>query len=547
MGRMVWCLIALLPLSLCAPLAANAQDGGACVRPAAGGTVKPPPDQRSHNGILDVALSYKSSVDKVGRTLFCFVTPHGSESPTLRVKPGDTINISLTNAVGAPAGGPSEVESSSSKRCGAGAMTLSSVNMHFHGVNTSPRCHSDEVIHTLINSGQTFAYAIHIPKDEPPGLYWYHPHVHGISSSVVQGGATGAIVVEGLENIQPAVSGLPERLLVLRDQQLGVPPGHRSNQQPVPNWDISVNYIPVSYPAYAPAVIRMNRGTRELWRVVNAGANTILDLQLRYDGKAQPLQIVALDGVPTGSQDGTQTGSIVTRRDILLPPAARAEFIVTGPATAVTSAMFVTRAIAGGPASDSNPARPLAVVESASAPVVLPRMPERSGPPNPQRFKGLLQATVTAKRVLYFSETSGDTAHDAHRAPDEVGHFFITVKGQTPETFDPNVPPAIVTYRGAVEDWTIQNRSTEVHEFHMHQIHFLLLEVDGVPVPPKDQQFYDTYQVGYWSGKGRPYPSIKVRMDFRGAVTGDFVYHCHILDHEDAGMMAIIRVKARPH
>jgi FtsP/CotA-like multicopper oxidase with cupredoxin domain len=94
-----------------------------------------------------------------------------------------------------------------------------------------------------------------------------------------------------------------------------------------------------------------------------------------------------------------------------------------------------------------------------------------------------------------------------------------------------------------VEDWIIQNRTFEVHEFHIHQIHFLLLEENGKPVPKEKRQWYDTYQVGYWDGKSRNYPYIKVRMDFRGAVVGDFVYHCHILDHEDGGMMAIIRVK----
>ncbi len=95
-----------------------------------------------------------------------------------------------------------------------------------------------------------------------------------------------------------------------------------------------------------------------------------------------------------------------------------------------------------------------------------------------------------------------------------------------------------------MEDWTIENHAPEVHEFHMHQIHFLLLAVNGVPAPPEQRQFYDTYQVGYWDQTG-PYPSIKVRMDFRGPVVGDFVYHCHILQHEDAGMMAIIRVQPK--
>ena len=95
-----------------------------------------------------------------------------------------------------------------------------------------------------------------------------------------------------------------------------------------------------------------------------------------------------------------------------------------------------------------------------------------------------------------------------------------------------------------MEEWTIENRTLEVHEFHMHQIHFLVQAVNGVRIPREKQQFYDTFQVPYWDGVG-PYPNIKVLMDFRGPTIGDFVYHCHILEHEDAGMMAIIRVKPK--
>src|SRR4029078_3916347 len=88
------------------------------------------------------------------------------------------------------------------------------------------------------------------------------------------------------------------------------------------------------------------------------------------------------------------------------------------------------------------------------------------------------------------------------------------------------------------------NRSNENHEFHIHQIHFLLMERNGKPVTAAERQILDTVDLPYWSGTG-PYPSIKVRMDFRGPDIGDFVYHCHILDHEDGGMMAIIRVLPR--
>ena len=524
-------------------------DGGVCPRPAAGSEVAPPPDLYSENGVLKLAFTYYTSVDDYNRTLFCFDTLEGLESPTLHVNPGDKIEITLTNMVPEVPGAPSEAVSGDGTTCGDPVMTLTSVNMHFHGTNTPPTCRSDEVIHTLVNSGQTFTYVIKIPKDEPPGLYWYHPHVHGLSSAAVEGGASGLIEVEGIANLQPAVAGLPERYLVIRDQAVAevAPPPLGTRAPPLPSWDVSLNYVPVSYPVYKPSIIKMQAGTQEFWRVVNASANTIIDLQVSYDGVAQPLQIVAFDGVVAGSQDGSRQGTIVTQHDILLPPAARAEFIIVAPSAGVKVAKLATLAIDGGPAADSNPARPLARIVATSAPDNLPKAAARTGPPNRQRFESLAAAKVTAKRKLYFSEyfvESRQPPNNRKQKDSEHVNFFITVVGQREKLFDPNNPPAITTTRGAVEEWTIQNRTQEVHEFHIHQIHFLVQAINGVPIPTDQQQFYDTFQVPYWSGVG-PYPSIKVKMDFRGPTVGDFVYHCHILEHEDAGMMAIIRVLPR--
>jgi FtsP/CotA-like multicopper oxidase with cupredoxin domain len=106
--------------------------------------------------------------------------------------------------------------------------------------------------------------------------------------------------------------------------------------------------------------------------------------------------------------------------------------------------------------------------------------------------------------------------------------------------FNPALPPAIVTNVGAVEDWTIENHSSEEHAFHMHQIHFLVMEINRKALDPPVMQ--DTVLIPYWDGKS-PYPSVKVRMDFRDPeIAGTFVYHCHVLDHEDGGMMAEIQV-----
>jgi FtsP/CotA-like multicopper oxidase with cupredoxin domain len=103
--------------------------------------------------------------------------------------------------------------------------------------------------------------------------------------------------------------------------------------------------------------------------------------------------------------------------------------------------------------------------------------------------------------------------------------------------------PQIVVRQGDVEDWIIENRSTELHDFHIHQLHFLLLESSGVPV--NEPFLRDTVNVPYYNGRTLQYPSVRLRMDFRDPNTvGTFLYHCHLLDHEDGGMMALIRVES---
>ncbi len=516
-----------------------AQGSSSCPRFPVGSSITAPPDLFSERGVLRVNFTYQTTVDQNGNTLFCFMTENGSESPTLHVRPGDRLLIDLTNAIPAAAFSTPmaampgmTVSGRASSTCGAVTMTASSVNIHYHGTNTAPTCHQDEVIRTLVNSGETFQYDVQFPFDEPPGLYWYHPHIHGISEAAVQGGASGALIVEGIQNVNPELSGLPQQLLIIRDNPV---PGNPAPGGSIPSWDLSLNYIPVPSPAFTPAVIQMKPLERRFWRILNASADTIVDLQVQYDGTPEPLQVIALDGVPTGSQDGASRGRSITATDILLAPAARAEFIVTGPASSVQSATLMTLNVDTGPDGDNDPTRPIATIKASdTAPEPLLTVPYPSELPHKQRFAELDRERPTARRKLYFSEVLSDPSD-----PNSPTNFFITVDGQTPTLFSPDNPPAIVTTQGSVEDWTIENRSLENHEFHIHQIHFLLLDQNGVPV--SNGQFLDMLQVPYWSGSG-PYPSVKVRMDFRGPLIGDFVYHCHILGHEDNGMMAIIRV-----
>jgi FtsP/CotA-like multicopper oxidase with cupredoxin domain len=520
------------------------QSGVACPRFAVGSAIAEPPNIFSQGGVLQLAFSYQTRLDPSGNALYCYTTTSGVQSPTLRVHPGDRLKITLQNALPAPPasampGMPGmNAPGTAAETCGSGVMNDASINIHYHGTNTPPLCHQDEVIRTLVNAGETFDYDLQVPPDEPPGLYWYHPHVHGISEAAVQGGASGALIVEGIENVNPIVAGLPQRVLVIRDNPV---PANAAPGGDPPAWDVSLNYVPIPAPGYTPAIIPMHPSEKQFWRVLNASADTIIDLRLQFDGVAQTLNVVALDGVPTGSQDATGPGSTLPMTDILLAPAARAEFVVTGPSAGVRNAELMTLNINTGPNGDYDPTRPLARIQTSANAAEPPlTVPAVSGPPPAERFAGLASATPTAERRLYFSEVLQDPNNPAGPT-----NFYITVDGQKPVLFNPGDPPAIVTTQGAVEDWTIENRAEENHEFHIHQIHFLLLERNGVPAPPADAQYFDTIQVPFWPGTGG-YPSVKVRMDFRGPTVGDFVYHCHILGHEDAGMMAIIRVNPAP-
>ena len=535
--------LALQGLSLLALLPVGALAQSPCERFPQGSVVQEPENLYSKDGVLKVDFTYQTSQDDYGKTLYCFVNSDGAQSPTLHVRPGDTLVLTLTNLVPEGTGKMPEMPGMDMSRageggCGAMNMTDASVNLHYHGTNTPPVCHQDEVIRTIINSGQTFRYEVHFPKNEPPGLYWYHPHIHGISTAAVQGGATGVLIVDGIENVNPIVAGLPQRVIVVRDNQpVNPPPAHQPRgSKPADDdaaADLSVNYIPTGGPAFIPALFEMKPGEKQFWRIANSAAVSILDLHLTYDGVDQPLEIVALDGVPLGSQNGSGKPKTLTPTHLLIPPAGRAEIIVSGPGPEVKVAGLATALVDTGPGGDPDPARPLFDIvqtESGSSLRNVTTVPASSGPPPPQRFHDLDKAIPTANRKLYFSE--------------DDQYFYITVDGQTPRPYSPDAPPAITTTQGSTEDWVIENRSNENHEFHIHQIHFLLMERNGKPVGPKQAQILDTVDLPYWSGTG-PYPSIKVRMDFRGPDIGDFVYHCHILDHEDGGMMAIIRVLPR--
>jgi FtsP/CotA-like multicopper oxidase with cupredoxin domain len=548
-------------------LAAQQTPKNECPRPPAGSTVSEPEDLRSRNGVLRVELTVHNSTEADGSTRYCYIDADGHESPNLRVQPGDLVVINLkndlTDSKGKAAPGSRLHNHASPKGsadpCTSGLMTPTSTNLHFHGLTIPPTCHQDDVLKTSIQPGDPpFQYEFRIPANEPPGLYWYHPHIHGFSKEQVLGGASGALIVEGIERADRAVAGLQERILIIRDQNLLNPNAPPSKSEPVvprmlvehdgdaantgtgfgkPAKDLSINFVPVPYPNYQPAAIEMRPGTQQLWRVLNASAITYLNLEVLFQRTPQPLGLVALDGVPL-NQNGGPRDFVDWQTHLGVPPGARVEFIVKGPPAGV-SGLLVTRSVDTGPGGENDPNRALATITASDqAPELRSTLTASSEPLPPSSEAWLGTVAPVRTRRLYFSEKLLDP-----NDPNSATEFYITVDGQTPMPFDPNSGiPNIIAQQGTVEDWIIENRSNELHAFHIHQLHFMLLDYLGRPV--NEPFLRDTVNVPYYDGRALEYPSVKLRMDFRDPnIVGTFVYHCHLLEHEDGGMMGTIRVE----
>jgi FtsP/CotA-like multicopper oxidase with cupredoxin domain len=508
-----------------------------CARYASGSTISDPPILQSQNGVLEVTIGFYTVTDSQGLVRYCYVTDSGTEAPTLVVNQGDNLIIHFQNDLAAATGSNahhsragmkmdlSNTSTTSNSPACNGAMGTNVTNIHFHGTNIAPVCGQDEVVHTLVQPGESFDYNVTIPTTEPLGLYWYHPHPHGISEGQVQGGATGVLIVQGIQDVFPALAGMPTRTLVIRDQLL---PTSEANDANIPAWDLSLNYVPVPYPSYTPAVIATVPAEQEFWRVVNSAADTILNLQYVVNGTPQAMQVYAIDGYPLSS------GSSSSMTTLQMGPGARAEFVLMTPNVGDT-AQLITQYQNTGPDGDFDPARPMANIVSQSNAQAPAQVPPQSGTVNTTLFTSLAGLTPAAQRNLYFSEVLQNPAD-----PNSPTNFYITQEGQTPTLFTMDQSPNIVVHAGTVEDWTIENRAGEDHIFHVHQLHFQIMAIDGQPV--NDPALRDTWDIPYWSGSGA-YHNITARMDFSDPnVVGTFVYHCHILEHEDGGMMGEIQI-----
>src|SRR5438445_6993349 len=297
-----------------------------------------PPQVRAKNHVVSLTLH---AVNENGRDAFAFNGT--SVAPVIRASPGDVLKITYIN----------DLPTKAPETCAVNPC-MDMTNLHFHGLTVSPNSPQDDVLGMMAKPGQVLHYSVQIPRDHPPGLFWYHTHPHGESHRQVLDGMSGAIVIEGMERYVPEVRRLRERVLVVRGRSIEHDPqaADLSRQVEIPSKGCGgeaekVEEIFTVNSAVRPR-IEIAPKERQFWRIVNASADRYLDLQI--DG--QTFEIVALDGMPLAYHEPESPKR--TTNDLLVAPAGRLEAIVTGPPVG-THAALRTRCVDTGPVGDPNP------------------------------------------------------------------------------------------------------------------------------------------------------------------------------------------------
>ena len=224
-----------------------------------------PSELHSVSGFLDATITAAPGPVQLGDRIFPGMLYNGSYvPPTLRACLGDTLRIA------------------------------------FH--NVSPRGNSDNVF-VHVHPGETFQYEVRIPASgrQGPGLFWYHPHAHGYVNDQILGGMSGALVVDGIEELYPLLLGLPERFLLIKHAKL-------ADDSEIVSINGQIN----------PS-IAMRPGEMQFWRIAHIGAS----LFIKFSIEGMPLYVMGTDGHPL-----SQPRKI---SEFLIGPGERIEAIAVGP------------------------------------------------------------------------------------------------------------------------------------------------------------------------------------------------------------------------
>lgn len=420
-------------------------------------------------------------------------------------------------------------------------------NVHTHGLHVSPSGKSDNVFlevwpknDPLMPSGPThfdheLTYRYQLPKDHAPGTHWYHAHRHGSTAYNVQQGQFGSLIVREPPD-QRILPGVTDITLMLAEALHREPEteGPRPVGADLPDPLFTINGVHLPTIAMRPREIQR-------WRLVSASGTRNGYQPLLFHGGFR-LWLVAWDGI-------TLTGPprpVDPHGGLVLAPGNRADILIQAPASPTLEGRLLRASSAvfascdepgqGFPNPRNNAEVELARIAVSGSAATPPALPLRLPASRSAYLRPISDAEVarTPKRTVQFLVDGPRGTPDRFQIgyrDDQGGRF-----GPAPydHHFDIEVP------RGNVEEWTIENLAEQDHPYHIHVNPFQIVEIrhaDGTVerIAPERRIWADTVNVprrGY----------VKVRSRFAKEFPGRFVLHCHILNHEDQGMMMNVRV-----
>lgn len=446
---------------------------------------------RSSGGRLNIDLVAEHTIVDIEGTKVTAMTYNGTlPGPTWMAKPGDKITVNFTNKLG------------------------ETTNLHTHGFHVSPEGNSDNVL-LEIKDGETFTYEYQLAADHPSGTFWYHPHHHGHAADQVFAGLYGAIIIEDDGKIETNA----DRVLVISDiavasdgtiAQAGMMDKMmgREGGQVLVNGHITPQFSSVKY-------------GRERLHIVNACTSRYMVLHIDH----ADVQLLGMDSGRYG-----QPKSV---KEVMIAPGNRADILMTLKGLPATLKFDSVAHLDSGnaPITEQLLATFTPTSEVAGALVALPAMPTP---------RDIRQATITTKRNFTLAMPSmgsmsgmgGMSGMNGNSGMGGMNHGGMNMAGFTinGEAFDMNKINTRVAF-GTIEEWTITNTSAMNHPFHLHVWPMQLIRVGDQTID--DPQWQDVVNVPAKS-------TSVVRVAFEN-YRGTAVYHCHILDHEDAGMMGLIK------
>lgn len=358
-------------------------------------------------------------------------------------------------------------------------------NFHTHGLHVSPSGNSDNPF-VEIKPGKSFQYTIKIPKNHPSGTFWYHPHHHMSVAKQMSAGLAGVIIIEDAIDEQSEFRNSTDRVLIFADPRIGSDSSVMDTYMMDQAHGRLGDFLLINGQLNPQIISKPN--VIERWRILNACSSRYLNLNV----EGSEIWLIATDG--------GRLPEAVLIDSIEVVPGQRVEVLIK-PIRTGTHQIFDGEEIIGSLKNVNH-------INRAFAPKLMGVIPP------------LVATQSRTIKIIGKGLMDMGAGQDKH----EMLYSFDSKK------FDPLVINQEVQL-GTTEDWTISNDSLMDHPFHIHAWSFLIMDNgDGEMV----EGLHDVVSIP--SGK-----SVTLRLkfnDFKGVT----VYHCHNLDHEDFGMMGIVRV-----